>query len=347
MHTTDEPFVSIVTPVYNGEKFLRECIESVLAQSHRNWEYIVLNNGSTDRTLEIAEEYAQKDPRIQVHSNADVLPIMQNWNKSLGLMSPESKYCKVVHADDWLFPRCVELMAAVAEKHPTVGLVGSYGLEGERLVGDGLPYPSEFVPGRELARMALQGRVFPFLRPTSLLIRSDLIRKKEKFYNEPNHHADHEACYEILRENDYGFVHQVLTYLRTHEQSMTASVALPLNSIVANNLELLLNYGPLFMDKKEYGKRLKELSAEYYRFLAYGLFCLREKKFWEYHRARLDNMGRGFSVAALLWTSLVELVCNPTKNMARILLAISKRLKTSCSDCMGRLWKSAGSEAAR
>ena len=52
-----DPLVSVVTPVYNGGKFLRECIESVLSQTYQNFEYIILNNSSTDDTLEIAEDY--------------------------------------------------------------------------------------------------------------------------------------------------------------------------------------------------------------------------------------------------------------------------------------------------
>ena len=50
------PFVSVVTPVYNGEKYLNECIECVLSQTYKNFEYIIQNNASTDRTLEIAHK---------------------------------------------------------------------------------------------------------------------------------------------------------------------------------------------------------------------------------------------------------------------------------------------------
>ncbi len=57
MNTSEQTLVSVVTPVYNGEDFLVECIESVLRQSYSNWEYIIVNNCSTDRTLEIALNY--------------------------------------------------------------------------------------------------------------------------------------------------------------------------------------------------------------------------------------------------------------------------------------------------
>ena len=61
--------VSFLTPVYNGAKFLRTCVDSVLRQTHNNWEYIIVNNCSSDNTLEIAKEYAARDPRIHVYSN--------------------------------------------------------------------------------------------------------------------------------------------------------------------------------------------------------------------------------------------------------------------------------------
>mgnify|MGYP000400757660 CR=1 FL=1 len=93
MNTADEPFVSIVTPVYNGEKFLEECIESVLAQSYLNWAYIIVNNCSTDRSLEIARRLTEHDKRIHIHDNRDFLTSLQNFNHSL---SPGS--CVVMQA---------------------------------------------------------------------------------------------------------------------------------------------------------------------------------------------------------------------------------------------------------
>ena len=60
----EQPQVSVITPVYNGEEFLSECIQSVLSQTYQNWDYTIVNNRSTDRTLEIAQSYAARDPRI-------------------------------------------------------------------------------------------------------------------------------------------------------------------------------------------------------------------------------------------------------------------------------------------
>src|SRR3989442_1303003 len=93
--------VSVVTPVYNGENYLRECIESVLAQTYTHWDFTIVNNCSTDRTLDIAQEYAVKDPRIRIHNNETLVRQIANYNIAFRQISPESKYCKVVAADDW------------------------------------------------------------------------------------------------------------------------------------------------------------------------------------------------------------------------------------------------------
>src|SRR5260370_19743157 len=130
MTTTEQPHVSIVTPVYNGALYIRECIESVLAQTYLNWEYSIVNNCSTDGTLQIIEEYVTKDNRIRVHNNDKLLDIIANHNRAFRLISPDSKYCKDVSADDWLYPECLERMVRVAEDHPSVGIVGSYQLSG-------------------------------------------------------------------------------------------------------------------------------------------------------------------------------------------------------------------------
>ena len=104
MKPESQPLVSVLTPVYNGEKYLSECIESVLEQTYLNWEYIIVNNRSTDRTSEIARAYASKDKRIRVHTNTEFVDFAANENIAFQQIALESKYCKMVHADDWLSP---------------------------------------------------------------------------------------------------------------------------------------------------------------------------------------------------------------------------------------------------
>jgi len=319
-----QPLVSVITPVYNGEKYFVECIESVLAQTYENWEYIIVNNCSTDSSLEIAESYTKKDPRIWIQNNPEFVGVIQNHNLAFRQLSPESKYCKVVHADDWLFPDCIMQMVQVAETHPSIGIVGSYGLSGAWVKCDGLPYPSTMVPGREICRLTLLGQLYPFFSPSSLLIRSDLIRNRQAFYNEAHIYADVEACYEVLQQVDFGFVHQVLTYIRRHEESMTSLFAHRFNTIILAELYFLTNYGPIYLNNEEYRQVSKKAIKSYYNFLAESILHFREKQFWDTHRSELHNMGFQLShlkIAKSLIVKLLEILLDPK----RVIEAISRR----------------------
>lgn len=311
MSANPQPLVSIVTPVYNGEEYIQECIESVLAQTYQNWEYIIVNNCSTDGTLEIVTSYAERHPKVKVYNNDRLVNARQNHNRAVTRMAPASKYCKLLHADDWLFPNCIEMMVRVNEANPSVGIVGSYGLAGDRVVSDGLPYGTEVVPGRELARLALLKRILPFYSPTSLLIRSDIVRKRNPFYDEENIHADHKACYEILWGCDYGFVHQVLTYIRKHADSITSSIALPIDMWQITTLDLLTRYGPELLTRDEFEAHLQEKFSEYYRVMARRFIENREKEYWQYHRQELKKLGYQFSLPKVLLGIFKEFVSHP------------------------------------
>lgn len=298
MISAAQPRVSVVTPVYNGEEYLSQCLDSVLAQTYQNWDLVVVNNCSTDRTLEIAEQYAARDSRIRVHNNERFAPVIANHNIAMRLVSPESKYCKVLFADDWLFPDCLAEMLAVAETHPSVGIVGAYGLDGAAVLWQGLAYPSRFVPGREISRKTLLGGPYVFGTPTSVLIRSEFVRSRESFYNEANLHADNEACYDILQHADFGFVHKILTFSRPRPMSNT-SAARNLESYVLGSLSAVITHGPAFLTDEECDLRREQWMKQYYRILAKSVLRLRDRKFWEFHRQRLQQLGYPFNRARL------------------------------------------------
>ena len=116
MTSSQEPLVSVVTPVFNGEQYLRECIESVIVQSYTNWDYTIVNNCSTDGTLDIAQEYAAKDRRIRIHNNPSFVRVIENHNIAFRQISPASKYCKPLAADDMILPDCLDKMVRLAEE---------------------------------------------------------------------------------------------------------------------------------------------------------------------------------------------------------------------------------------
>jgi glycosyltransferase involved in cell wall biosynthesis len=314
-----DPLVSVVTPAYNAEEYLRECIESVVAQTYTSWDYTIVDNCSTDGTLEIAKEFAAKDPRIRVHSNETFVRAIANHNIALRRISRESKYCKVLSADDWLFPECLEKMVRLAEEHPNVVAVNAYGLFGTEVVHDGvIPATQTVVQGREACRSRLLGGKWIFGSPTSVLFRADAVRIRPCFYNESNLHADSEVNFELLEHQDLGFVHQVLTFHR--ERESLSSFSRSFETYLPARLYELVTYGPRYLSDAEQRLRLKETLRDYYRYLAIQLYEGRGPQFWKFHRDKLAEVGfalsrRRLAASAALFT--LELLLNPLTTVRR------------------------------
>lgn len=286
----DQPLVSILTPVYNGEAFLAECIESVLSQTYRHWEYVIVNNCSTDRTLEIAQSYAARDARIRVVCNTEFVNADANHNNAFRQISAQSRYTKVVSADDWLHADCVEKMVAAALARPSVGLVGCYQRSGPRVLWSTMPAGLEFLAGREAARMALLKGIHIFGPPTACLYRSDLVRKRPSFFPHTRPHADTSVCYECMRDTDFGFVHEILCEERLHVGQQSSKLA----GLLAGDLayiEDLLVYGPVFLAEDELRARQQELLDGYYARLGRSLLRAKGVRFWEYQKDRLQEIG--------------------------------------------------------
>jgi len=305
MKLESQPLVSVVTPVYNCAEYLSECIESVLAQTYQNWNYTIVNNCSTDGTAEIARRYAARDPRIRVFENQEFLRAVQNHNHALRQISPASKYCKIVFADDWIFPACLEEMVALAEEHPSVGIVGAYGLKGREVMWAGLPYPSRLVTGRDICRKLFLDRLYVFGSATSLLYRSSLVRAHDPFYNESNIHADMEACVSLLRNCDFGFIHQVLTFSRARAGSLE-TVSSDFNSLAAGKLYDLVTYGQNFLTPEEHTACVNRSVGLYYESLVGGMLRGLDSKYWDFHKKKLAELGIHFSRTRMLKVAMVK-----------------------------------------
>ncbi len=288
----EDPLVSIVTPVFNAEPFLRECVESVIAQKYENWEQVIVNNCSTDGSLEIAASYADGDPRIRVHDNERFLSAADNANHALSLISPLSKYTKILHADDWLFPNCVRDMVSVGEACPTVGIVGSYRIRGAQIVPSGVHYPTMLIKGEQAGRMNLMDGPYTFGTPSAHLFRSEVVRGRTPFYDEGHLAHDVDACFDIVKRWDLGFVHQVLVFQRLHESSISAKHAW-MRSEYPNALHMLDKHAPSFLSNAERRQAETRLLRAYYRALGDGLLLGRERiEFWKYHSSAIRESGR-------------------------------------------------------
>jgi glycosyltransferase involved in cell wall biosynthesis len=325
MGVHDSPLVSVVTPVYNGEAYLAECIESVLGQTHSNLEHIIMDNCSTDGTSKIANEYAKKDSRIRVYRNDVLVNIIENHNRAFRLISADSKYCKVVCGDDWIFPECIARMSQLAEAHPSIGVMSAYQLSGGGnkwyVRTDGLPYSCTIIPGREIGRLHLLGKLDVLGNPTSNMYRSDLVRATESFFPNASAEADISACFEQLRASDFGFVHQVLSHERLHERQIT-NTSKDLNAYLSSRLSDLIKYGPDYLTKAELDMRLNQLLDEYYAYLALSAVNFRNREFWNYHRQRLNELGHpleALRLAKAISAKSLDLLLNPKQTVEKAL----------------------------
>ena len=101
----NNPGVSIVVPTYNVEKYIRECIDSLINQTHKNLEIILVDDGSTDSTGAICDEYAEKDSRVKVIHKENG---GSSSSREAGINFATSQFCMIVDGDDWLDPEAIE-----------------------------------------------------------------------------------------------------------------------------------------------------------------------------------------------------------------------------------------------
>ncbi len=213
------PLVSVILPVYNGEAHLSAAIESVLNQDYDNFEFIIVDNASTDRTAEIIARY-KKDKRIKVIRNDQTLPRLDNFCLAFSSASKENRWFKYVGDDDHLLPTCLSAMVQAGELNDNNGLVCSYYYNGDHLVKGVVPEDINHIPGPKILRKLLlepEARSTIF-SPTSVLISSAIYREMNGFRTDLLH-ADNELFFRILNKYDLAYVHKPLTAIGYHGES--------------------------------------------------------------------------------------------------------------------------------
>lgn len=285
----NEPLVAIAIPVYNGELYIRECLDHILAQTHQNWICCITDNASIDNTYEIVQEYAASDSRFRIFRNPETTTPWKNFNIAYSrLVDIDAKYAKAEPADDWMYPECIEKMVEVLERDEEIGVCFAYSLKGKEVYSDGLDInKGDVFDGKELLHNYLKHGDYIVGCLGTPIYRMKALRELNPtlaIYNEQNIHCDVELANDILKNWKAGFVYQVLTYYRLHSEQGLA-MALRLNT-------------DFYGHEVEYAKYMSEfddINEEYRQHrLDYAFFLLnarrkKDDKAIKWHRHYLDE----------------------------------------------------------
>jgi glycosyltransferase involved in cell wall biosynthesis len=134
-----KPKISVLMSVYNGEKYLKEAVDSILNQTFSDFEFIVINDHSTDSTSEILFSY--KDSRLKIIENDENIGITKSLNKGLRLVS--GKYTARMDADDISFNNRLEKQLQYLEDNPDVGVLGTMAISNGKYLKYKINLPSK------------------------------------------------------------------------------------------------------------------------------------------------------------------------------------------------------------
>lgn len=230
--------ITIVMPVYNTKKYVDQAIQSILNQSFQDFEFIIIDDGSTDKSLSIIKSF--NDKRIQIIQNKKNLGLIKTLNKGIDLA--KGKYIARMDADDIAKPERLAKQLRFLEKHTNYALVGT---QANFIFEDKLSN-SQFKMETNsdlLATLSLFN--CPFIHP-SVMIRTEIL--KEFYYNEDFTAAeDYELWTRILKKYPCANLNEGLLHYRLHD----------------NNISTLQNNEQIESVKRIYRSNLKYIKMPY------------------------------------------------------------------------------------
>lgn len=244
--------VSIVLPCYNGAKMIGEAIESIIAQTYTDWELIIVNDCSTDNTLEVAKSYAAKDKRIRVFSNEKNSKLPATLNH--GFREARGEYWTWTSDDNLLLPTMLEELCKFLDENPEVGFVIS-DLANIDIDGNILSY--DLFPDNIAEQLPLRNCV-----GASFMYRSSVAQKAGEYREDLFLVEDYEYWIRLLSYTKFAHIPKVLYQYRIHSQSLTSTR----QKEIAENL---LNLRLLYLDimEKRLANDTQTLSLYYYGIL--------------------------------------------------------------------------------
>ena len=208
------PRVTVLMPVYNGETHLREAVGSILGQTYQDYEFLIINDGSTDRSAEIIGSYA--DPRIRLVDNGTNRGLIATLNS--GLVLAHGHYVARMDCDDISLPERLAKQVAFLDSHPEIGICGTW----FKKIGTGKGKTVRWETNPASIRCGL---LFDSMvgHPT-VMIRNELVKKHALHYDAAYKNAeDFELWYRAAQYCDIANLDEVLLLYRMHPAQITQS----------------------------------------------------------------------------------------------------------------------------
>jgi glycosyltransferase involved in cell wall biosynthesis len=292
----NNPKVSVLMPVYNGEAYLNDAIESILTQTYKDFEFLIINDGSTDASDKIIRSY--NDQRIVYIYHKTNRGVSHSLNT--GLARAKGKYVSRMDCDDISMPDRVEQQVRFLEKNPDYGLVGClfglidrnsilYDIGGIKLFGN-----------EELKLALLFGNVFCHGEVT---FRKNILTKHRLSYSPKYICEDYDLWIEMSKFTNFKIIPSMLYKYRVHDKSISnkSAIKMQADADAISNMHQERTGFPIITPKKIWGLltssrlyRDGDLSIEnknikLYLLLAYQVFLFRLGKTY-IRKKRLDGI---------------------------------------------------------
>jgi glycosyltransferase involved in cell wall biosynthesis len=202
-------FVSVLMTAYNREKYIEEAIQSVLASSYTNFEFIIVDDCSTDNTVSIMQLYAKQDPRIKVYVNSTNLGDYPNRARAVSYAT--GAYIKFVDSDDLIYPDTLEKMVAAMEKYPEAGMAIS-----QTAIKNNESFPKLIFPETTYKQHFYGDGILSY-GPTGTIIKKEIYNKLGGFSNK-RYIADSEFWLKLAALHPIIKLEPGLVFWRTHSE---------------------------------------------------------------------------------------------------------------------------------
>lgn len=171
--------VSIILPVYNSEKYIQKCLESIISQSYKNIEILIVDDGSTDNTNALISEYVNKDNRIvYIRKENEGVSIARN----VALLKSSGKYICFVDSDDFLEKKAIEILVSYMSNCNVDLVIGSYNILRRKCIYSTNIF-NNYIYSREEIISEINKKNFLLATPWAKLYKSEIIKKNNLFFD--------------------------------------------------------------------------------------------------------------------------------------------------------------------